>query len=282
MWTGAFLLPLQSLGVWFYYDSRVMFFRPEWIIELAAMYAMLVPAGILLGATAGAVGGTLYLWGDELLVWLSRGVPNIALEPIADVDADVLLDWISGPIFCRRWAGDQLIRPLDRQQLLDRFATTQGVRPTRWIFKAADVRTGEMVGYVEVRGIDHAPRRVAVESALVDPCASERGRLSVRLLHAVAAYAFNQLRMVSIMVGTAADRPEVARMLRGGLDAVLRISFPEGPGLRSGRTSPFCRLIVGWVEHGILAGWCVARAARTYVATLRRFRLPCATHHYQW
>ena len=133
---------------------------------------LLVAGGILLGSAAGAIAGGLYFWADEFFVWLFRGVPDVSLEPIEDADADVLLSWITGPKLCRRWSGGQLTWPLDRQQLLERFATARGELPARRIFKAVDVRTGNMVGYVELRGIDCILRRVSVELALVDPCAS--------------------------------------------------------------------------------------------------------------
>ena len=158
MWTGAFLLPLFSLVEAVYFDSQGMISGPRWSIAWAGMCAWLVPAGILFGAAVGAIGGALYLWGDELLVRLFRGVPTIALAPIEDADADVLLRWIIGPKFCRRWASGQLTWPLDRRQLLDRFATARGELPARHIFKAVAARTGNMVGYVELRGIDYIPR----------------------------------------------------------------------------------------------------------------------------
>jgi hypothetical protein len=137
-------------------------------------------------------------------------VPKITLEPIADADADVLLGWIIGPKFCRRWAGEQLTWPLDRKQLLDRFAAAQGEQPARRIFKAVDIRTGNMLAYVELGSIDYRFRNAWLDFPLVDPDAPERGRLSVVLLRALAKEAFGKLRLVSIMVAAETDRNEIA------------------------------------------------------------------------
>ena len=182
MWVGAFLLPLEAFVVasW-QWDGRPHY--PRFLEELAwicaAMFAYCVPGGIILGAVSGAIGGLLYSLSEDLLVWLTREVPKVSLEPITDADADVLMAWISGPKLCRRWAGDQLAFPLDRQQLLDRFATARVERSVRCICKAVNARSGNMVGYLELRyleprGLDPVRHRATLELPLVDPNASER------------------------------------------------------------------------------------------------------------
>jgi hypothetical protein len=210
-WTGAFLLPALTLVLFLYWEWHSILDQPTGaVLGGAAFCAVLMPAGIVLGAVTGAVGGFLYYFGDDFFVTLFRGVPNVVLEPIDDADADVLINWISGPKLCRRWAGDQLTYPLDRTQLLDRFAAARGEQPTRRILKAVDARGGNMVGYVELGHIDYKAHRAWLEHPLVDPEASERGRIGVLLLRAVAREAFRKLGAIELLVSAETERPEIA------------------------------------------------------------------------
>jgi RimJ/RimL family protein N-acetyltransferase len=209
-WAGAFLLPVQILAINLYNDPLFVSAQPgETVLALVAGFACSVPAGIALGVVAGAVGGWLYYIGEEFFLWLTRGLPKIALEPVTDDDAEVLLSWITGPKFCQRWAGDRFAWPLDRQQLLERFGVVRD-RTVRKIYKAVDLRNDKMVGYVELGRIDYTLRRAWVELPLVDPDASERGRIGVRMLYALAEYAFSTLGLFSIIIIADSDQSELA------------------------------------------------------------------------
>jgi hypothetical protein len=210
MWAGAFLLPAEVLVVnlWLRsYAGPAQF--ENFIYGSVAGCACLVPGGILLGAAAGAIGGGLYYFSENFFLWLTRGLPKIALEPVTEADADVLLRWIGGPNFCQRWAGDRFNWPLDGPQLLERFAVARD-RTFRKVYKAVDLRSGNMVGYVELGRIDYTLRRAWVELPLVDPDASERGRIGVRMLQSLADYAFGTLGLFSIIIVADSDQSELA------------------------------------------------------------------------
>ena len=229
MWAGACVLPAETLALVVYWRSQDVFGRTnEFILSCALSCACLVPAGIILGALAGAIGGVLYLGSDDFLIWIFRGVPKIELVSITDADADVLVHWICGPKFCRRWAGGQLTWPLDRQQLVGRFAAATrdpqadhcravvpapvpGDQPARRILKAVDVRSGEMLGYLELHTFGPSPRRAMIQLPLIDPAASERGRLAVQMLRSAATHAFSRMGLISVWVATVADQPELAQ-----------------------------------------------------------------------
>jgi hypothetical protein len=210
MWAGSFLLPCELFVLgWANYREEVNFFN-----QVVGPFAMgcicLVPAGIILGGLAGRFCGMIYAVSDSLLLWISRGLPEIELAPIAEADSDVLLAWIRGPKLCQRWAGDQLTYPLDEKLLLERFATTSGEKPVRLIFKAVDAHTGSMIGYVEIGRINHLLRRARLELPLLDPTASERGRLGVLLLRRTAEKAFRELGLLEISVFSHSDQSEFA------------------------------------------------------------------------
>jgi hypothetical protein len=207
MYAGAFLLPAELLVLFLSSAAPWQSIPPSVYATLllgAMILAFYVSLGMFFGAIAGFLAGWLYYYSDEFLIWLFRGVPTIAMEPIDDADADVLLSWVTGPKFCRRWAGEQIIWPLDRQQLLDRFAAARD-RTVRKIYKAVDVRTGNMVGYAEFGDIDYTSRSASLELPLVDPGASERGRIGVLMLNEMAAQAFDTLDLFSVTITADSD-----------------------------------------------------------------------------
>ena len=229
MWAGAILLPAEVLVVSFatFYDLN---FPYRLVQEFAMGCICLVPAGIVLGAVVGPGCGAIYALSEGLFLWISGGLPAIRLEPIAEADADVLLTWIRGPKFCRRWAGDELTFPLDRNQLLERFATAQGEKPIRLIFKAVDTQSGNMAGYVELGRIDYLFRQARLELALVDPTASERGRLGVLLLRTVAEKALRELGLRDIRILSGTDRSDLALCCsKRGRGPLITFRFGIGP-----------------------------------------------------
>jgi hypothetical protein len=212
MWTGGVLLPGLSLALLLFWNAAAQTTQSAqgaFVMGCLCMCAGLAPVGAILGAVSGTVAGGLYLIAEEVFLALTRGVPKIALAPIEDADAYVLLRWITGPKFCRRWAGDELTWPLDRGQLLARFATARGEQPLRLIFKAVDRRTDNMVGYVELGNIDLSARSATLELAMVDPGEFERGRISVRLFQAIARRAFGKLKLLSITVADDASQEDL-------------------------------------------------------------------------
>jgi hypothetical protein len=215
IWAGTLLLPAEMLIlliVGFLWLPEPPFPQSVVFYSIVAAISVLLapPFGSVLGAIVGSICGRIYALSESLLVWIFGGLPEIELQPIAEADIDVLLAWIRGPDFCQRWAGDQLTYPLDRKQLLDRFATTLGDQSARLIYKAVDVRTGSMVGYVEIGGIDRLQRRARLELPLVDPEASERGRLGVLLLQKAMEKAFCELGLMEVSVACGSRKTELA------------------------------------------------------------------------
>ncbi len=214
MWAGPFLLLGEVLVV----SSLSTLGEPDFYRQFVETFVQgcicLIPGGIVLGAVTGQICGTIYAFSDDFLLRVLRGLPTIELQPIAEADIDVLLAWVCGPKLCRRWAGDQLTFPLDRSQLLARFATSSGDRPERRIFKAVDVSSGHMVGYVEIGWIHDLFRHARLELPLVDPMASERGRLGVLLLQKAAETAFRELGTLGISVVSHSEHSELALCCR--------------------------------------------------------------------
>jgi hypothetical protein len=255
MAAGALLLPTASL------IASVL--RHE---DLGPVYryfdevATLVPFGVVLGATAGPLCGMTYALSESLLLWIVGGLPAIRLEPITPADSDVLLAWIRGPSFCQRWSGGQLTYPLDRNQLLARFAAAaggepqlvarfaaaSGNEPSRLIFKAVDARSGRMAGYVEIGRIDRVLQRGRLELPLVDPQASERDRLGVLLLQATAEKAFRELGLVELSMVLDSDRSDFALCCKRAwgaktdefLHEVFELHWDEADATWIGRLKP--------------------------------------------
>ena len=67
-----------------------------------------------------------------------------------------------------------------------------------------------MVGYVEIGRINRLLRHARLELPLVDPTASERGRLGVLLLRKAAEKAFRELGLLEISVVSDSEQSELA------------------------------------------------------------------------
>ena len=205
------VLPAETLALVVYWRSQDVFGRTnEFILSCAILGACLVPAGIILGALAGAIGGVLYLGSDDFLIWIFRGVPKIELVSITDADADVLVqfdlrpevlpplgrrpvDVAPGPpaacrSLCRRHRDPQA----DHCRAVVP-APVPGDQPARRILKAVDVRSGEMLGYLELHTFGPARCAAMIQLPLIDPAASERGRLAVQMLRSAATHAFSRM-----------------------------------------------------------------------------------------
>src|SRR5208283_3373819 len=122
-----------------------------------------VPGGIGLGALTGVLAGGAFAKTDAFCRRLFHHPPRIRLERLREDDLDLLLAWVRGRKLLERWSAEQFTFPLDRRQLLRRLETMSGELPPRLMFKAVDIATEKMVGYVELGGILHRLRAAFIE-----------------------------------------------------------------------------------------------------------------------
>ena len=80
----------------------------------------------------------------------------ITLKEFARDDFARLIEWanVGSQEAFLQWAGTGFKYPLSEAQLEAHLAAAEGPEPTRRVFAAVDEDTGEVVGHVELSGID--------------------------------------------------------------------------------------------------------------------------------
>ena len=76
---------------------------------------------------------------------------RLRLEPFESGDIARLMLWLDSPEIFWNWTGDWLQYPLTVEQFAPKVAETRLVSPTRYIFKAIEQTTDEVVGQFEIR-----------------------------------------------------------------------------------------------------------------------------------
>jgi RimJ/RimL family protein N-acetyltransferase len=115
---------------------------------------------------------------------------HIDLEPFAPVDFARLLSWVPDEVAMICWAGSIFEWPLTETQLEAYLAPTEEHPPTRLVWKALDVASGEAVGHVELNSIDSRHGSTTLSRVLIGPPHRGRG-LSRAMVAAVLPVAFD-------------------------------------------------------------------------------------------
>jgi RimJ/RimL family protein N-acetyltransferase len=119
----------------------------------------------------------------------------IELEPFTEDDIPTLIGWISSPEFLLQWGGPAFTYPLDEAQLRQQIALSAGEEPSMLGYKAVDTGVEQVVGHVELLGIDRQNRSAYLGRVLVGP-PNLRGRgLGRRMVQRALRVAFEELRL---------------------------------------------------------------------------------------
>ena len=119
--------------------------------------------------------------------------PSIDLRPFSESDFEPLLEWIDSSTALLQWAGPTFSYPLDRAQLRERLPEMTGTNPTQRAYKAVN-KDDQMVGYIELNGIEHNNRSGTISRLLVDP--DHRGQgIGTAIIQRVLEIGFEELNL---------------------------------------------------------------------------------------
>lgn len=91
--------------------------------------------------------------------------------------------------------------PLDSAQLLAALEKTKGEWPSHLMFKAVHQTGGEVVGHVELMGVDYGKRSAVLGRVLIGKPEWRRRRYGKSMVDAVLRYAFNHIGLQTITLG---------------------------------------------------------------------------------
>ena len=122
----------------------------------------------------------------------------IEVAKFEETDCDRLISWIPDARFLLQWSGPQYVWPLDKKQICDNLAQTCGGSPTRYMFKAVDSATAEVVGHIELVFVDHEKKHGHIGRVLIgDP--SHRGKgLGTELVSRLVAVSFEEIQLTAL------------------------------------------------------------------------------------
>jgi len=220
VWVGAILFPLELLILAIYEASVSGFGIRDFLFSWVSALVCAIPGGALLGYMAGTLTAGIFLVVkartklDEAEV-----TPRVELQAFGPSDIDTLLSWLTWPALLRRWAQGALDFPLNRAQVAHHLRTASLATPPVRVFKAVSPDTQQMVGYVELAGIDQSVTRSArIRRALVAPNLSRRGEWSEALVRAALGEAFDNLKVHRVEV-------TVAEFDRDGIACYKKLGF---------------------------------------------------------
>jgi RimJ/RimL family protein N-acetyltransferase len=94
----------------------------------------------------------------------------IELRPFTREDFPRLINWISSPRLLLQWAGPQLFHyPLDEDQLGKYIGQANKGKPGSLIFKVVCKQKQEVIGHIELTGINNESSTASICRVFVDP-----------------------------------------------------------------------------------------------------------------
>ncbi|PCH64794.1 MAG: GNAT family N-acetyltransferase [Gammaproteobacteria bacterium] len=126
---------------------------------------------------------------------------HIELLMFKQEDIGRLLSWVDSKELLLSWAGSFFEFPLSQMQCEQYLETSLVEPPSRLIFKAVDSDSGEVVGHIELDGIDLENQSAFISRVLVGANA-QRGRgIGQAIVLQLVNAAFTQLALHRIAVG---------------------------------------------------------------------------------
>jgi RimJ/RimL family protein N-acetyltransferase len=117
----------------------------------------------------------------------------IELQPFTKEDIPTLIGWIDSPEFLLQWGGPAFWYPLDEAQIRRQIDLTVAQEPGMVAYKAVDVGTGQIVGHIELLGIDRQNRSAYLGRVLVGPPHLRGKGVGYRMVQGALRVAFDEL-----------------------------------------------------------------------------------------
>jgi RimJ/RimL family protein N-acetyltransferase len=121
----------------------------------------------------------------------------ITLREFARDDFARLIEWVNvgGQEAFLQWAGTAFKYPLSEAQLEAHLAETEGPEPTRRVFVAVEDTSGEVVGHVELSGIDLNGRSASISRLLVGKPSARGKGIGATIVSRLLDVAFGEMQL---------------------------------------------------------------------------------------
>lgn len=125
----------------------------------------------------------------------------LRLEPFSQADFQQLIDWIPDSSFALQWGGPTFTYPLTVEQLDKYVKDSNSINATKYIFKAVDETTNEVIGHISIGNVDRINESARIGKVLVGKIDSRGNGYGTQLMLAALAFAFEELKLHKVTLG---------------------------------------------------------------------------------
>ena len=149
----------------------------------------------------------------------------IKLANFSEEDFPQLIEWISSPELCFQWSGLSFTYPLTNEQLAQYIEHANELNAKKFVFKAIDRATEEVVGHISI-AID-ANDCARIGKVFITPNTRGKG-YGKQLMNGILAFIFDELQLHKASLGVF-DFNETA------YNCYINVGFVHEGMLREGR-----------------------------------------------
>ena len=125
----------------------------------------------------------------------------LKLEPFSPDDFQQLIDWIPDASFALQWSGPAFTYPLTVEQLENYLQDANTVNASKYIFKAVDESTNEVIGHISLGNVDRVNESARIGKVLIGQSASRGNGYGTQLMLATLTFAFEELKLHKVTLG---------------------------------------------------------------------------------
>lgn len=122
----------------------------------------------------------------------------IKLRRFGEGDIERLIKWIPDDRFLLQWAGPKYKFPLDAEQLLATLKATEGPYPHHLMFAAVCQTSGEVIGHIELMGIDYEKSSAHLGRVLIGNPEHRSKGYGKEMVRETIRFAFDTLNLSTI------------------------------------------------------------------------------------
>ena len=125
----------------------------------------------------------------------------LKLETFSEADFHQLINWIPDSSFALQWGGPAFTYPLTVEQLEYYLKDANTVNATKYIFKAVNESTNEVIGHISLGNVDRINESARIGKVLIGQSESRGNGYGTQLMLAALTFAFEELKLHKVTLG---------------------------------------------------------------------------------
>lgn len=125
----------------------------------------------------------------------------LKLEPFSPADFHQLIRWIPDSSFTLQWGGPAFTYPLTVEQLENYLKDANTDNASKYIFKAVDESTNEVIGHISLGNVDRINKSARIGKVLIGQSESRGNGYGKQLMLATLTFAFEKLNLHKVTLG---------------------------------------------------------------------------------